>query len=163
MLTSQKILHFCSYLLKPGKLKALKVSQLETNPNPSKRISKNQYSNQVIMRYHEEYITREPLIVNNGYMPKQLNQNFPFVTDENTKASSFKYNWLVDILVKQLIGMPCMLFPAPHSFQLMHTYGSRTKFFKIQFSVLNKTNKHTQADNQLPLLSLYILGSCIFK
>ena len=92
------------------------------------------------MRYHEEHITREPLIVNNGYVPKQLNQNFPFVTDENTKASSFKYNWLVDILVKQLIGMPCMLFPAPHSFQLMHTYGSRTKFFKIQISVLNKTN-----------------------
>jgi hypothetical protein len=31
-----------------------------------------------------------------------------------------------------------MLFPALHSFQLMNTYGSRTKFFKIQFSLLDK-------------------------
>ena len=81
-----------------------------------------------------------------------------FETDKNTMASSFKHNWLVDILLKQLTGMPCMLFPALPSYQLMQTQGSRIKFFKIQISVLNRTNSHTKVDNQLPLLSLYILG-----
>ena len=81
-----------------------------------------------------------------------------FETDENTMASSFKHNWLVDILLKQLTGMPCMLFPALHSYQLMQTQGSHIKFFKIQISVLNRTNSHTKVDNQLPPLSLYILG-----
>ena len=95
------------------------------------------------------------LLVNSGCVPKKLNQNLPFETDENRKASSFKHNWLVDIHLKQLIGTPYMLFPALHSFQLMQTYGSRTKFFKIQFSVLNRTNSHTQVDNPLPLLSLF--------
>ena len=61
---------------------------------------------------HEECRTIEPLLVNSECVPKQLNQNLPFETDENTKASSFKHNWLVDIHLKQLIGMPCMLFPA---------------------------------------------------
>ena len=104
---------------------------------------------------HEECRTIEPLLVNSECVPKQLNQNLPFETDDNTKASSFKHNWLVDIHLKQPTGMPCMLFPALHSFQLMQTYGSHTKFFKIQFSVLNRTNSHTQVDNPLPLLSLF--------
>ena len=81
-----------------------------------------------------------------------------FETDKNTMASSFKRNWLVDILLKQLTGMTCMLFPALHSYQLMQTQGSRIKFFKIQISVLNRTNSHTKVDNKLPPLSLYILG-----
>ena len=90
-----------------------------------------------------------------GYVPKQLNQDLPFETNENTKASSLKHDQLVDILLKQLTVMPCMLFPALHSFQLMQTYGNRTKFFKIQFSVLDRTNSHTQVGNPLPLLSLF--------
>ena len=49
---------------------------------------------------HEECRTIEPLLVNSECVPKQLNQNFPFETDENTKASSFKHNWLVDIHLK---------------------------------------------------------------
>ena len=65
-----------------------------------------QHCNQVIMEYHEEYIIIEPLLVNNLCLPKQLNQNFPFETDENTNASSFKHNWLAVILLKELIGMP---------------------------------------------------------
>ena len=70
------------------------------------------------MRCHEEYITIEPLLVNEC-VPKQLNQNFPFETNMNTKASSLKHNCLFDIHLKQLIDMPYMLFPALHSFQLM--------------------------------------------
>ena len=96
---------------------------------------------------HEECRTIEPLLVNSECVPKQLNQNFPFETDENTKASSFKHNWLVDIHLKQLIGMPCMLFPTLHSFQPRQTYGINKKFLKIQFYVLNRTNLHTQVDN----------------
>ena len=146
---------FLFILLEARKTKSTsKYLNWRLTQNPSKRISKNHHINQVIMRCHEEYITIEPLLVNSECMPKQLNQNLPFETDKNTKASSFKHNWLVDIHLKQLIGMPCMLFPALHSFQLMQTYGSCTKFFKIQFSVLNRTNSHTQVDNQLPLLSL---------
>ena len=108
---------FLFILLEARKTKSTsKYLNWRLTQNPSKRISKNHYINQVIMRCHEEYITIEPLLVNSECIPKKLNQKLPFETDENTKASSFKHNWLVDIHLKQLIGMPCMLFPALHSF-----------------------------------------------